>query len=173
MPKKMSLLLSIILMLVTTFAAAHHVLAQKSVAPASPASMGGSLPTLMFIHGYINYKDMEHCFVRDSDNTKRALYLDAYTDVKDIDPSKVYLRLYNLKDGEKTMTRPHDWDASVSGYMIKIVIKADAPPHLGPGPYTAGITVDTGARNPSSSRTWSYPYSTWIDGTSPVPDCVY
>lgn len=173
MPRKMYFFVGAIAIAITALVAVHYALAQKSPAPASPASLGSSLPTLMFVHGHIDYKDMEHCFVQDSPDKKRALYLDAYTDVKGIDPNKVSLKLYNLKDGEVKMTRGQDWDVSVNGYTIYIVIKADAPPHLGPGPYTAGITVDMGTRNALSSRTWSYPYGTWADGTSPVPDCLY
>jgi hypothetical protein len=173
MSRKVYFLAGPIAIVIIAFAAAHHALAQKSAAPAPPIPSGSLLPTLMFIHGHIDYKDMEHCFVQDSGDKKRALYLDAYTDVSNIDPQKVYLRLYNLKNGEVKMTRGHDWDASVTGSTIYIVIKADAPPHLGPGPYSAAITVDMGARNPLSFRTWSYPYGTWVDGTSPVPDCLF
>lgn len=173
MPRKIYFVVGTIAIVVAVFASTRHVFAQKISAPASPGSVGSSLPTLMFIHGHIDYKDMEHCFVQDSADKKRSLYFDAYTDVMGIDPKNVYLRLYNLKDGEVTMTRGHDWDASVSGYTIYIVIKADAPPHLGPGPYTAAITVNMAARNGFVSWTWSYPYRTWVDGTRPVPDCLY
>src|SRR4029077_7512825 len=113
MSRKLYFLIVLISIVVIAVAAAHHVFAQKSAAPASPASIGSSLPTLMFIHGHVDYKDMEHCFVQDSGDKKRALYLDAYTDVRGIDPNNIYLKLYNLKDGEVKMTRGHDSDASV------------------------------------------------------------
>jgi hypothetical protein len=175
MPRKMYFFVGAIAIAVVALAAVHHGLTPTPAAPASLAAPGSGLPTFMLIHGHINYKDIEHCFVQDSANTKRALYLDALTDVKDIDPGKVDLKLYNLKNGEIIMTKGKEWDVSVNGYMINIVIKADKPrpPHLGPGPYTAAITVDSGARNASSYRTWSYPYGTWVDGTSPIPDCWY
>lgn len=175
MPRKIYFVVGTIAIVIVAFAAAHNARAQKSPAAVSPASPGGSLPTLMFIHGHIDYKDMEHCFVQDSADKKRSLYFDAYTDVTGIDPNNVYLRLYNLKDGEVKMTRGRDWDATVNGSTIKIEIKKDsaAPFHLGPGPYTATITVNMAARNGLSSRTWSYPYGTWVDGTSPMPDCLY
>ncbi len=175
MPKRIHLLVGAIAIAVITLAAVQYALTPKPPAPALPAAPGSGLPTFMLIHGHINYKDIEHCFVQDSAKTKRALYLDALTDVKDIDPSKVYLKLYNLKNGEIVMTKGTEWDVSVTDYTIKIEIKADKPrpPHLGPGPYTAAITVDTGTRNAPSFRTWSYPYGTWVDGTSPIPDCWY
>jgi hypothetical protein len=172
MPKKVYFIVCPIVVAVA-LVAVHYAFAQKSPVPAQPASVESKLPTFMLIHGHIGYKDMEHCFVQDSRDKKRALYLDAYTDVTGIDPKKVNLRLYNLKNGEVAMTRGHDWDVKVTDYTINIEIKAEAPPHLGPGPYTAGITVDTGARDASSSRTWSYPYGTWVDETSPIPDCSY
>ena len=132
----------------------------------------------LFINGYTGYKDLEHCFVQDDPNhpeRDKPLYFEAYTDVKIDSKDKIQLTLTDVKNGPVQMTRGSQWDVvDLQDHWFKIQINADAPPHLGPGPYTATVSATTLAAKGQASveRQWFYPYATWKESSSPA-DCLY
>jgi hypothetical protein len=150
----------------------------RSTAQTKPQSKNttgdSSLPTLMFIHGYTmdnpNY-DLEHCFVQGEDDSgmRRPLFFDASTDF-DVKKNQVYFKLFN-RDGEVPMAPGTGWSVVKEGYTFTIKITDRAAPHLGPGPYSAMITV--GAQATSAKRTWGYWYGTWKKSSSSPLDCLY
>ena len=153
MPKKMRFSIVAIAVLVAHFAITSHSIAQTRSQSTTPTADTSPL-SVIFVHGYTeNLDDLPYCFAQYND---RPLYFNVYSNIKIGNYSQVDLKLYsynkpdapvevNMKMGKdaKDAKDVKGWYVkSFSGNMFTIeIVKEAKPPHLGPGPYMAVISV--------------------------------
>lgn len=158
------------------FVIAQHAVA-RMIQPGRANNSSPSIPKITMMHGYNGYASdsREHCFYADN---SRSLFFDAYTD-SSANGTKVSFYLYSLENGVYKDRSPAENQRTITVYNNKIIIQIlpDAPPHLGPGPYTAMITIsspNSGLEQGAKSVTRGYYfYETWPQTDSGSSDCWY